>query len=197
IAEAHVGKGIVVVISDASFFLNGQWGEQNGIFIKALFKQLLPQKGTVIFDESRHNFDVAMAPTLTAITTVVLVFNYSMLYIVVSVILIAIIIFAIRSIKAKEHWGHQFNILKLKKRRNMERIKPEDIEAGKAGMFARIGNKLGLTTPELNEIKENRQKLNALIKDERIVAFLTDKRREYDVETLNSVLIRFRKWENE
>lgn len=47
------GRGTAVFVSDPGLLMNGVWRE-NGPFLQALTRQVLPEGGTVVFDESRH-----------------------------------------------------------------------------------------------------------------------------------------------
>jgi hypothetical protein len=53
IASVALGKGQAVFASDPGLFLNGL-NKENSPFLKAFFRSLLPEGGTVAFDESRH-----------------------------------------------------------------------------------------------------------------------------------------------
>jgi hypothetical protein len=53
IAEATRGNGTALFTSDPGMFANGLL-KDNGPYLTALFRDLLPDGGTVVFDESRH-----------------------------------------------------------------------------------------------------------------------------------------------
>jgi hypothetical protein len=165
----------------------------NAIFIEHLLYYLLPEGGTLIYDESRHEQpSELLVPIYKSLSRLTWLTSSTWLSVSITASAAIILAFAVMIIKEKENWIHRFNITHLTSRENLPITNQMQTEAIRKAMFEKVRLTRGLSPEEFQELDKTR--IMASIKDPELRELIGNETAVYDSKRLSSMSEKIRRF---
>jgi hypothetical protein len=165
----------------------------NAMFLEHLIYYLLPEGGTLIYDESRHEQpSELLVPIYKSLSRLTWLTSSTWLSVSITASAAIILAFAVMIIKEKENWIHRFNITQLTSRENLPVNNQLQSEAIRKAMFEKVRLTRGLSPDEFKEL--DKTKIMASIKDPELRELISNDTAIYESKRLSSMAEKIRRF---
>lgn len=205
-AEVSFGKGKVVFVSDVDMFTSNMIDQyDNGAFLNALVRYLLPSGGEIIFEESRHRYSPFLESECRSASFIINLVSgkennfgagadRTLIYPVVLTITASLLILIVVTIETgdADSWIHKFDVKTFKPRRNLPITRKDKISYLARVIKEKARAMSGISFEEARTYTD--KQIIDLIEDPVIRNFVVNPEKKYTEEELKKIVVKLEEW---
>lgn len=206
IAEVSFGKGKAIFVADVEIFTTNMINQyDNGAFLTALVRYMLPSGGAIIFEESRHRYNPYLESVCRSASFIINMVSgkgsdlgvgiaRTLIYPIILTTTLSILVLIVITVETGdiESWIHRFDVKTFKPRRNL----PITRKVKQSHLLKVIKEKAramsGISFEEAKVFTE--KQIMDLIEDPMTRNFVANPEKNYTDEELKKIVVRLEEW---